>query len=100
MRTKASVSTMNEIKLAYVSITYKEPIVYFVYAKDVELGFPEMRELISSAEALSGHKPYFTFSDVRANLSITKEGKRVVEDLATCPFSEALLYSSKIMRTN
>jgi hypothetical protein len=91
---------MNEIKLAYVSITYKEPIVYFVYAKDVELGFPEMRELISSAEALSGHKPYFTFSDVRANLSITKEGKRVVEDLATCPFSEALLYSSKIMRTN
>jgi hypothetical protein len=76
---------MNEINLPYVSITYKEPIVYFVYKDGVELGFPEIRELISCAEKLSGHKPYVTFSDVRANVSITREGKRMVEDLKNMP---------------
>jgi hypothetical protein len=75
---------MNEINLPYASIKYEEPIVYFVY-KDVELGFPEIRELISCAEKLSGHKPYVTYSDVRANVSITIEGKRVVEDMKNMP---------------
>jgi hypothetical protein len=76
---------MNEIDLPYVSITYAEPIVYFVYKEGAELGFPEIRELISSAEKLSGNKPYVTFSDVRVNMNITNEGKRYVADLKHMP---------------
>ncbi|MEO6302028.1 MAG: hypothetical protein ABIP51_02535 [Bacteroidia bacterium] len=72
---------MNEIKLSYVTITYEEPIVYFIYKDGTELGFPEIRELITCAEKLSGQKPYFTFSDVRVNMNITEEGKRFVADL-------------------
>ena len=76
---------INAIHLPYVSISYIEPIVYFDYHIDVELGFPEMREVIASAEKLSGHKPYVTFSDVRGNLKITNEGKKIVSDLNNMP---------------
>ena len=76
---------MNEIKLSYVTITYEEPIVYFVYEEDTELGFPEIKELIASAEKISGNKPYVTFSDVRVNMNITDEGKRFVADVNNMP---------------
>ncbi|HVD96831.1 MAG TPA: hypothetical protein VNB90_01420 [Cytophagaceae bacterium] len=76
---------MNEITLPYVSIKYNEPIVYFVYKDGIELGFPEIRELIACSEKLSGHKPYVTLSDVRVNISITNEGKRILEDPKNMP---------------
>jgi hypothetical protein len=76
---------MDEIDLSYVSITYSEPIVYFVYKEGAELGFPEIRELISYAEKLSGNKPYVTFGDVRVNMNITNEGKRYVADIKNMP---------------
>src|ERR1044071_5374006 len=76
---------MNEIDLPYVTITYTEPIVYFVYKEGAELGFPEIRELISSAEKLSGGKPYVTFGDVRVNMNLTNEGKRYVADVRHMP---------------
>jgi hypothetical protein len=77
---------MNEIHLKYVSIHYSEPIVYFVYKEGAELGFPEIRELISYAEQLSAKKPYVTFADVRVNLNITNEGKRVLQDMNNMPY--------------
>ena len=76
---------MNKIELSYTSIRYKEPIVYFKYKEGTELGFPEIRELVSCAEKLSGYKPYLTFSDVRVTMNITKEGKRYVENMNNMP---------------
>lgn len=76
---------MDEIDLPFVSITYTEPIVYFTYKEGAELGFPEIRELIACAEKSSGHKPYVTFADVRVNVHITNEGKRVVADIKNMP---------------
>lgn len=80
-----AMSDMSEINLPYVNINYKEPIVYFAYKEGTELGFPEIRELISCAEKLSSQKPYVTFSDVRVTMNITTEGKRVIEDLKNMP---------------
>jgi len=77
---------MSEIKLPYVTITYKEPIVYLIYEEDIELGFPEIKELISCAEKLSGYRPYVTLSDLRAGVKITNEGKRFVSDLRNMPY--------------
>jgi hypothetical protein len=76
---------MSEIELSYVTIKYKKPIVYFFYKEGTELGFPEIRELISYAEKLSSHKPYVTFSDVRVEMNITEEGKRVIADISNMP---------------
>jgi hypothetical protein len=76
---------INKIELSYVSITYAQPIVYYEYKEGAELGFPEMRELISCAEKLSGHKPYFTFADVRVNVNVTNEGKKFLADLNNMP---------------
>jgi hypothetical protein len=76
---------LTEIELEYVIIRYQAPIVYFCYKKGAELGFPEIRELIKSAERFSGGKPYVTFSDVRAEINITEEGKRYVSNLENMP---------------
>jgi len=77
---------MSEITLPYVHITFEAPIVYFRYVNDIELGFPEIRELIASAEKLSGNKPYVTLSDVRVDIKITAEGKRVLTDPNNLPY--------------
>ena len=79
---------MDTIELSYVKITYNEPIVYFRYTTGIELGFPEIRELISCAEKLSGYRPYVTCSDVRQHddIKITAEGKRVLSDPMNLPY--------------
>ncbi len=77
--------TMNEINLSYVNIKYIEPIIYFEYKDGTELGFPEIRELIACSEKISGYKPYLTFSDVRIDINITNEGKRILEDPRNMP---------------
>lgn len=77
---------LNKIHLSYVDIKYEEPIVYFVFKEGVELGFPEIRELIACAEQLSGKKNYVTLSDVRVTVNITNEGKRVVSDPKNMPY--------------
>lgn len=74
-----------KIELTYVTITYEAPIVYFTYKDGTELGFPEIKELIAHAEKLSGGKPYFTFSDVRVDINVTKQGKLFLEDLNNMP---------------
>ncbi len=68
-----------------ITITYEAPIVYFVYKAGTELGFPEIKELISCAEKLSEGKPYVTFSDVRVNMSVTKQGELFLGDLSNMP---------------
>jgi hypothetical protein len=78
-------TTLHEIELPYVSIIYTEPIVYYTYKEGVELGFPEIRELIACAEKLSGYKPYVTFADARVHINVTNEGKRILTDLTNMP---------------
>ncbi len=67
---------MEEINLKYVTIRYKEPIVYMTFKAGAELGFPEMKELVEYAEKLSDKKNYVVFSDVREYVAVTTEGKR------------------------
>jgi hypothetical protein len=76
---------MNSIELSYVFITYKEPIVFFIYREGIELGFPEIMELVSNAGKLSGGKPYVTFSDVRFDIKLTVQGKKYVSDPKNMP---------------
>ncbi|MBL7919368.1 MAG: hypothetical protein JNJ40_03575 [Bacteroidia bacterium] len=76
---------VDKIELTYVTITYEAPIVYFIYKDGTELGFPEIKELVGYAEKLSKGKPYFTFSDVRVDINVTKQGKLYLEDLNNMP---------------
>jgi hypothetical protein len=76
---------MKEIELPYVTIRYNAPIVYFVYKEGAELGFPEIRKLISCAEELSKQQAYVTFADARVNMNITQEGKRFLADGTNMP---------------
>ncbi len=71
---------MGQIELPYVTVKYEQPIVFFYFNQDVELGFPELKELISTAETLSGNKPYVTLSDVRININLTQVGKKYLAD--------------------
>jgi len=73
-------NSTDEIVLSYVRIKYEAPIVYFEYKEGTELGFPEIFELIASAEKLSGREPYVTFSDARVSMNLTNEGKKAVAD--------------------
>ena len=76
---------VNRIDLPYVSITCEGNIICFEYKNNTELGFPEIRELISCAEKLSVNKPYVTFADVRVNINITNEGKKLLSDMKNMP---------------
>lgn len=66
-----------EIVLEYATLRYEEPIIHITFKENIELGFPETRELIFNSEKLSNNKPYFVLSDVRTNVQVTPEGKRV-----------------------
>ena len=92
--------TISEIELPYVSISYIDPIVYFVYKEGAELGFPEIREVISYAEKLSNYKPYFTFSDARVNMNVTNEGKKIIADMKNMPLfrGTAILVSNNLYK--
>jgi hypothetical protein len=89
-----------ETELPYARIRYEAPVVYYIYQENIELGFPEIRELVSRAEQLSGNKPYVTFADVRGGISITNEGKRMLEDPRNMPLfrGTAALVSSGLYK--
>jgi hypothetical protein len=89
-----------EIELQYVILRYKDPIVYLSFKEDAELGFPEIRELTACAEELSNKKPYFILSDVRVNVSVTPEGRRISADPREAPLcmGTALLVKSSMLR--
>lgn len=93
-------SLQKEIVLDYATLRYEEPIVYIVFKNDVELGFPETRELISCAEKLSNKKPYFVFFDARANVQVTPEGRRVAANTNEAPLhrGSAVLLNSDMLK--
>jgi len=67
---------VDQVELKYVTIRYKEPIVYMTFKAGAELGFPEMQELVTYAEKLSLNKPYVILSDAREYIRVTPEGKK------------------------
>lgn len=88
------------IELDYVTISYKEPVVYLVFKDGAELGFPQIRELTSHAEKLCGNKPYLVFSDTRAKVNVTPEGRKVSADSKEAPLHRgtAVLVKSSMIK--
>lgn len=88
------------IELEYAVISYSEPVVEIKFKDGVELGFPEIRELTRMSEKLSNHKPYLVFSDVRVNINVTSEGRRVAGNPAEAPLHRgtALLVNNVLIK--
>ena len=91
---------MSKIELPYVSVTFEAPVVYYKYREGTELGLPQMKEVIQAAEKLSWSRPYFTFSDVTAKMSVTAEGRRYIMDFRHMPYfrGAAVLVKTSSMR--
>jgi hypothetical protein len=89
---------MTEIQLPFATVHYDAPVVYFVYKDGAELGFPEIKEAIAISEKLSGGMPYVTFSDVRADVNITDQGRKYVADHNNMPLfrGSAILVTSTL----
>lgn len=95
-------STPNEITLEYATLRYEAPIVYITFKENVELGFPETRELISCSEKLSEGKPYLVLSDARASVRVTPEGRRIAADVKEAPLhrGSAVLLNSILLKSS
>ena len=78
-------SFIGEMELEYVKVYYRAPIVYMVFKEGVELGIPEIRELITCAEMLSEKKPYVIFCDARVKMDVTAEGRRLTASGKAAP---------------
>ncbi|HXB13767.1 MAG TPA: hypothetical protein VNZ45_17390 [Bacteroidia bacterium] len=74
------------MELEYVKIYYKAPIIHMAFKEGAELGIPEIRQLITYSEVLSKKNPYVTLSDVRVNMDVTHEGRRLTLNTKEAPF--------------
>ncbi len=81
---------MKEIVLPYVGITYDDPVSHCKFNKGVELGFPEIEEIISCVEKLNRRKPSLIFCDISLITNLTKEGRRMLEKYNNIPFCMGL----------
>jgi hypothetical protein len=81
----SKIHQLEGIELEYAFIYYEKPIIYFSFKENIEIGAPEVRELIKQSEKLSGYTPYVTFSDVTTNMNVTYEGRRVSADMNEAP---------------
>lgn len=79
---------MEQIELKYVTIHYKEPIIYLTFKPDVELGFPEIQELVAYSEKLSANKPYVVLTDAREYVKVTPEGKKYSAEAKNSPLQK------------
>lgn len=80
---------MQEIKLDYAELFYEVPLIHIVFKEDVELGFPQIRELTQVAERMSNHRPYLVLSEVKKNVNLTPEAKRISVDGSQSPLLRA-----------
>jgi len=71
---------MEQINFTHSTIFYNVPFMYLVLREGAELDAEQMRELIAAAEKLSNKTPYLLISDVRVNVTITSEGRKVAAD--------------------
>jgi hypothetical protein len=91
---------MNSVDLPYARLRYETPIVYIQFKDQVDIGYPEVRELVRNAEMLSGYRPYVVLSDARKTVSVTPEGKKlsVSPSLAPLHCGTAILVDSRIIQ--
>lgn len=91
---------MSSLKLSYVTIQYKEPIVYLTFKAGAELGFPELQELVAHAEKLSGYKNYVVLSDAREKVSVTPAGKNYSAETKNSPLQKgtAVLVRNEVLK--
>jgi hypothetical protein len=71
---------MEQISFTHSTIFYNPPFMYLVLKEGAELDVEQMRELIAAAEKLSNKTPYLLISDVRVNVIITSEARKVAAD--------------------
>jgi hypothetical protein len=72
---------MKEIKLSYVTIVYKEPIIYRRYTKSVIMGPEEILECTEATNNLTNLKPYLALVDTRIQINLTPEGHKISIEL-------------------
>ncbi len=72
---------MKEVKLSYVTITYKAPIVYRRYTKSIVMGPEEILECTKITNDLTGLKPYLALVDTRIQILLTPEGHKISAEL-------------------
>jgi len=91
---------MQPIELPYAVMRYKAPVIHVLYKAGAQLGFIEIRELIRTAENLAGYMPYVVLSDVRAGVSVTPMGKKVVSDPNELPLHRgtAVVVTNSLMK--
>ncbi len=76
---------MNKIEFSHTTVELRLGIVWLLFKENAELGVDEIKELIKATEKLSDYKPYLLMSDVRVNLSITPEARKVAADEKEAP---------------
>lgn len=84
---------MKEKKSPFVSVSYRQPIVSYTFHKSVELGFPEILDLISKAEKISNQTPYVVFCDMRKKTQMTREGRKTAAEKSPLRRGSAWLVS-------
>jgi hypothetical protein len=84
------------IRLPYCDVSYAPPVITLLFKEGAELEIEQVRELIKTAEKLSGNKPYLLFSDACVNLVITSEARKVAADPKEAP----LLVANAVLVNN
>ncbi len=72
---------MKEVKLEYVIISYKAPIIYRRYTKSIIMGPKEILECTEITNDFTNLKPYLAFVDTRIQINLTSEGHRISIEL-------------------
>ena len=72
---------MKEVKLSYVTIVYKEPIIYRRYTRSVIMGPKEIIECTEATNKLTNLKPYLAMVDTRVQIDLTPEGHKTSIEL-------------------
>jgi len=65
---------MNEVKLSFATLTYRDPIIYVKYKDNVRLDTKEIGELMEGCNKISGNKPFLLLVDITNFVDITPEG--------------------------
>jgi hypothetical protein len=71
---------MNEIKLPYATLTYKEPIVFIRYKDNTLLDTKEINEIFKACHTLTGNEPYLIFADLTNFVDSTNEANKASVD--------------------
>lgn len=71
---------MSEIKLAFATLTYKEPIVFIKYKDNTRLDTEKVAEILRTCNTLSGNKPFLILADITNTVDSTSEADKASAD--------------------